>query len=169
MITSVNTLRNFKWCGITALLAFTIPTQAQQLYSDSAVAAMTEEKLCMILPDSASVAVQTNSMPAGPYQGIVTEFSIIDQGWIPQCGECITYNFSRLINISSLFVTPSWSSGVCVYEPAVFVAPAPCITECEVGVTASSPIHADLSCLPSIAKAGYHVSALVHETESEMS
>jgi hypothetical protein len=136
MITSNGTLSKLKCCGIIAVLTFSTSARAQQLYSDSAVAAMTEQSLCMVLPDTTQVAFDVNSLLFAPDFSIAT--LEVPSFLIQQCGECFSYR-NNYFNFASLLVSPVWSynsaSLSCVYA---YVPPAPPNAECQLGIVTAT-------------------------------
>jgi len=151
-----------KWLtafGVLVSATLCANLSAQQLYSDSARRANELQVLCMILPDTSSVVINTNSIPANfqipEVTGVMIATYVTD--WC-----CAT---NQYINFSSFLISPVWSCTTVSVQPLIVTVPPPHrIPECTVGIAAAAPAPpVKLPPTPYSAKAAQHFSGLVPE------
>ncbi len=127
--------KRFKLLAVLACIAISGSVSAQQLYSDSTSKIKEQQSLCMILPDSASIALNVDSV----FQSVAIEnFSILTTNvFVTSWSQGPTFIYSDIV----------WSCvpmSCCVYAPSLnlFVDSAtiiPPLTEYAIGIAAASP------------------------------
>lgn len=162
MITSNKILYKIKCGAIGAFLMFTATLSAQQLHSDSVVAAKTEQSLCMVLPDTTNIFLELNTQTFDPATAILS----FNESFVTQsCGECFSYSQSYL-NLASLFVSPVWAFTTAAVSPNAqcFIA-EPIGAESIQGIAVAAPVHG-IQFAAYISDAAKHLSTVIQQTHS---